>query len=59
MTSVSRLGDRRWLVRLAWATLLANVGIVLTGGAVRLTGSGSAARPGLVAPTGRSPPTTH
>ena len=40
MTSVSRLGDRRWLVRLAWATLLANVGIVLTGGAVRLTGSG-------------------
>ena len=40
MTSASRLGDRRWLVRLAWATLLANVGIVLTGGAVRLTGSG-------------------
>ena len=37
---MSRLGDRRWLVRLAWATLLANVGIVLTGGAVRLTGSG-------------------
>jgi cytochrome c oxidase assembly protein subunit 15 len=40
MTTVSRLGDRAWLVRLAWATLLANVGIVLTGGAVRLTGSG-------------------
>ena len=40
MTSVSRLGERSWLVRLAWATLLANVGIVLTGGAVRLTGSG-------------------
>ena len=40
MRSVSRLGDRTWLVRFAWATLLANVGIVLTGGAVRLTGSG-------------------
>ena len=25
---------------LAWATLVANIGIVLTGGAVRLTGSG-------------------
>ncbi|MET0837225.1 MAG: COX15/CtaA family protein [Marmoricola sp.] len=40
MRSVSRLGDRTWLVRLGWATLLANIGIVLTGGAVRLTGSG-------------------
>lgn len=30
----------RWLRPLAWATLAANVGIVLTGGAVRLTGSG-------------------
>jgi cytochrome c oxidase assembly protein subunit 15 len=39
-SSVSRLGERSWLLRLAWATLLANVGIVLTGGAVRLTGSG-------------------
>jgi cytochrome c oxidase assembly protein subunit 15 len=34
------LGDRAWLVRLGWATLVANAGIVLTGGAVRLTGSG-------------------
>jgi len=30
----------RWLRPLAWATLVANIGIVLTGGAVRLTGSG-------------------
>ncbi len=37
---VAPLGRRRWLLRLAWATLLANIGIVLTGGAVRLTGSG-------------------
>jgi cytochrome c oxidase assembly protein subunit 15 len=35
-----RLGDRPWLRRLGWATLVANMGIVLTGGAVRLTGSG-------------------
>lgn len=34
------LGTRRWLGRLAWATLAANIGIVVTGGAVRLTGSG-------------------
>jgi cytochrome c oxidase assembly protein subunit 15 len=34
------LGDGTWLRRLGWATLVANVGIVLTGGAVRLTGSG-------------------
>jgi cytochrome c oxidase assembly protein subunit 15 len=34
------LGDSRWLRRLGWATLVANMGIVLTGGAVRLTGSG-------------------
>ena len=34
------LGDPRWLRRLGWATLVANMGIVLTGGAVRLTGSG-------------------
>ena len=32
--------DRRWLRPLAWATLVANIGIVVTGGAVRLTGSG-------------------
>jgi heme a synthase len=30
----------RWLRPLAWATLVANIGIVVTGGAVRLTGSG-------------------
>ena len=34
------LGTPRWVRRLAWASLLANIGIVLTGGAVRLTGSG-------------------
>ncbi len=34
------LGDRTWLRRLGWATLVGNAGIVLTGGAVRLTGSG-------------------
>ena len=34
----SRLG--RWLRPLAWATLVANVVLVVTGGAVRLTGSG-------------------
>jgi cytochrome c oxidase assembly protein subunit 15 len=34
------LADRTWLRRLGWATLVANIGIVLTGGAVRLTGSG-------------------
>ncbi len=34
------LGERTWLRRLGWATLVANIGIVLTGGAVRLTGSG-------------------
>ncbi len=37
---VSTFGDRTWLRRLGWATLVANIGIVLTGGAVRLTGSG-------------------
>jgi len=31
---------RRWLVVFAWANLVANIGIVVTGGAVRLTGSG-------------------
>jgi cytochrome c oxidase assembly protein subunit 15 len=34
------LGTRTWLRRLGWATMLANIGIVLTGGAVRLTASG-------------------
>jgi cytochrome c oxidase assembly protein subunit 15 len=34
------LGSRTWLRRLGWATLVANVVIVLTGGAVRLTASG-------------------
>ena len=33
-------GDPTWLRRFGWATLVANAGIVLTGGAVRLTGSG-------------------
>jgi cytochrome c oxidase assembly protein subunit 15 len=35
-----RGGGRVWLRRLGWASLVANVGIVLTGGAVRLTSSG-------------------
>ncbi|WP_246081893.1 COX15/CtaA family protein [Nocardioides litoris] len=30
----------RWMRPLAWASLVANIGIVVTGGAVRLTGSG-------------------
>ena len=34
------LGDRTWLRRLGWATLIANGALVLTGGAVRLTASG-------------------
>jgi cytochrome c oxidase assembly protein subunit 15 len=34
------VGVNRWLRPLAWATLIANIGIVITGGAVRLTGSG-------------------
>jgi len=38
--ALSRLGDRAWLRRLGWATLVANIGIVVTGGAVRLTASG-------------------
>ena len=38
--SAGRFGDRAWLLRLGWATLVANIGIVLTGGAVRLTASG-------------------
>jgi heme a synthase len=34
------MGVSIWLRRLAWATLVANVALVVTGGAVRLTGSG-------------------
>jgi cytochrome c oxidase assembly protein subunit 15 len=34
------IGWSRYLRPLAWATLVANIGIVVTGGAVRLTGSG-------------------
>jgi cytochrome c oxidase assembly protein subunit 15 len=37
---VSTLGTPVWVRRLAWATLIANIGIVITGGAVRLSGSG-------------------
>jgi cytochrome c oxidase assembly protein subunit 15 len=32
--------ERRWVRRAGWATLVANVGLVVSGGAVRLTGSG-------------------
>jgi cytochrome c oxidase assembly protein subunit 15 len=39
MTAVPRLLTQ-WLRPLAWATLVANVVLVVTGGAVRLTGSG-------------------
>jgi cytochrome c oxidase assembly protein subunit 15 len=40
-TVASRIGGfERWLRPFAWATLLANCGLVVTGGAVRLTGSG-------------------
>jgi cytochrome c oxidase assembly protein subunit 15 len=34
------LGSPEWLRRLGWATLVANAVLVVTGGAVRLTGSG-------------------
>jgi cytochrome c oxidase assembly protein subunit 15 len=34
------MGVSPWLRRLAWATLVANILLVVTGGAVRLTGSG-------------------
>lgn len=37
---LAHLGNQTWVRRLGWATLIANIGIVLTGGAVRLTGSG-------------------
>ncbi len=40
VSPVGAFGDRTWLRRLAWATLVGNIGIVLTGGAVRLTASG-------------------
>ncbi|MEO7351739.1 MAG: COX15/CtaA family protein [Marmoricola sp.] len=36
----SGLGTPTWVRRFAWATLVANIGIVVTGGAVRLSGSG-------------------
>ncbi len=36
----SGLGGRTWVRRLGWATLAANIGIVVTGAAVRLSGSG-------------------
>jgi len=36
----SGLGRPTWARRFAWATLVANIGIVVTGGAVRLSGSG-------------------
>jgi heme a synthase len=34
------MGVSLWLRRFAWATLVANIALVVTGGAVRLTGSG-------------------
>ena len=34
------VSTHRWVRPLAWATLVANIGIVVTGGAVRLTASG-------------------
>jgi len=34
------MGVTLWLRRFAWATLVANIGLIVTGGAVRLTGSG-------------------
>lgn len=40
MTFLKPLGTRAWLIRLGWASLIANIVLVLTGGAVRLSGSG-------------------
>ncbi len=40
VTSTERVDRLTWVRRWAWATLLANIGLVVTGGAVRLTGSG-------------------
>jgi heme a synthase len=34
------MGVSVWLRRFAWATLVANIAVIVTGGAVRLTGSG-------------------
>jgi len=34
------VSTERWVRPLAWATLVANITLVVTGGAVRLTGSG-------------------
>src|SRR3954468_20526615 len=34
------MSTQRWVLPLAWATLVANVALVVTGGAVRLTSSG-------------------
>jgi cytochrome c oxidase assembly protein subunit 15 len=34
------MGVSSWLRRFAWATLVANIALIVTGGAVRLTGSG-------------------
>ncbi len=39
-TAVPRTQQVVWVRRWAWATLVANIGLVVTGGAVRLTGSG-------------------
>ena len=39
VSALASLGPS-WLRRLGWASLVANIGIVLTGGAVRLTSSG-------------------
>ncbi|MCW2849617.1 MAG: Cytochrome oxidase assembly protein [Marmoricola sp.] len=40
MDRTTGIGARTWVRRFAWATLVANIGIVVTGGAVRLSGSG-------------------
>ena len=40
VTALRPLGERVWLIRLGWASLVANIVLVLTGGAVRLSGSG-------------------
>ncbi len=39
-TAAARVATDRWLRPLGWATLVANMVLVVTGGAVRLTGSG-------------------
>ena len=40
MSFLHRFGERRWLAGFGWATLVANILLVLSGGAVRLSGSG-------------------